>query len=104
MSVKPTVLVTGSSTGIGAVYADRFARRGHNLVLVARDATRMSALASRLRSETGVSVDVVRADLTAPQDLAEVEQRVREDASIGILINNAGTAIPGSFVGQTGDD
>ncbi|HYP56954.1 MAG TPA: SDR family NAD(P)-dependent oxidoreductase [Beijerinckia sp.] len=103
MSVKPTVLVTGSSTGIGAVYADRFARRGHNLVLVARDSTRMSALASRLRSETGVSVDVVR-DLTVPQDLAEVEQRVREDASIGILINNAGTAIPGSFVGQTGDD
>jgi short-subunit dehydrogenase len=102
--MKPAVLVTGSSTGIGAVYADRFARRGHDLVLVARNSARMNTLAERLRSETGVSVDVVSADLTSPQDLAGIEQRLREDARIGVLINNAGTAIPGGFLKQNGDD
>lgn len=71
MNTKPVVLVTGSSTGIGAVYADRFARRGHDLVLVARNAARLAALADRLRGETGVTVDVVPADLTDAQDLAQ---------------------------------
>jgi len=102
-STKPTVLVTGSSAGIGAVYADRFARRGHDLVLVARNAARMATLAERLQSETGVNVDVMPADLTNPQDLARIEQRLREDARIGVLVNNAGTAIPGGFLGQGGD-
>ena len=58
----PTVLVTGASSGIGAVYADRFARRGHNLVLVARDKARMETLATRLRAATGVSIDILAAD------------------------------------------
>lgn len=101
---KPSVLITGASTGIGAVYADRFARRGHDLVLVARDADRMQALAARLRRETGVAIDVVPADLTSPDDLAKVEARLRDDARIGILVNNAGAAAPGSFVEQTPDE
>ena len=54
-STTGTVLVTGASTGIGAVYADRLARRGHDLVLVARDRGRLETLASRLRAETGRS-------------------------------------------------
>src|ERR1700758_4554337 len=87
MSTKPAVLVTGASTGIGAVYADRFARRGHDLVLVARDAARLRALAERLKSETGVAVDVLPADLTDAQDLARIERRVREDARIGVVVN-----------------
>ena len=82
MSAKPAVLVTGASTGIGAVYADRFARRGHDLVLVARDAVRLERLAERLRRDNGVQVDVLRADLTDPQDLARIERRLREDARI----------------------
>ncbi len=94
---KPTVLVTGASTGIGAIYADRFARRGHDLVLVARDRGRMDTLAARLRAEAGVSVDVLEADLTKAADLARVETRLREDDRIGILINNAGAAAPGGF-------
>ena len=103
MTARPSVLITGASTGIGATYADRFARRGHDLVLVARDAARMEALANRLRQETGVAVDILQADLTRPADLAAVEARVREDARIGILVNNAGTAIGGSFIEQDTD-
>jgi len=104
MSTKPAVLVTGASTGIGAVYADRFAHRGHDLVLVARNAASMEAMAERLKSETGVNVDVLPADLTAMQDLAQIERRLREDARIAVLVNNAGAAIRGGFLEQNGDD
>jgi hypothetical protein len=104
MNTKPAVLVTGSSTGIGAVYADRFARRGQDLVLVARNAARLTALAERLRGETGVTVDVVPADLTDARDLARIEQRLREDARIGVLVNNAGTTIRSGFLNQGGED
>ena len=100
----PTVLVTGASSGIGATYADRFARRGHDLVLVARDRGRMEELASRLRAETKVKVDVVRADLTASADLARVEARLRDDGGIGVLVNNAGVAAPGGFANADLDE
>ena len=92
-----SVLITGASAGIGATYADRFARRGHDLVLVARDEGKMQQLAARLRAETGVAVDILPADLTASADLARVEKRLREDDRIGILVNNAGIAAPGGF-------
>jgi short-subunit dehydrogenase len=92
-----TALVTGASSGIGAVYADRLARRGHNLVLVARDRARLGVLAARLREEAGVTVDVLPADLTEAADLARVEARLREDVHISLLINNAGAAAHGGF-------
>jgi len=104
MSRKPAALITGASSGIGAVYADRFARRGHDLVLVARDAARLEALAARLRAETGVAVEVLVADLTRRDDLARVEARAREDANIGVLINNAGATSAGGFLDQGGED
>lgn len=104
MSQNSAVLITGASTGIGATYAERFARRGHDLVLVARDVVRMETLASRLRQETGVRVDILPADLTKAEDLAKVEAMLRDDARIGILVNNAGTAIGGSFIDQNVDD
>lgn len=103
MSAKPEVLITGASSGIGATYADRFAKRGHDLVLVARDVDRMNAIAVQLRSETGVSVDVLQADLTKPEDLAKVEARLRDDSKIGILVNNAGAAMSGGFELQPTD-
>ena len=96
MSQIPAVLITGASTGIGATYAERFARRGHDLVLVARDVARMEALASRLREETGVTIDILPADLTQAEDLAKVETRLRDDARIGILVNNAKAEREGS--------
>ena len=92
-----TALITGASSGIGAAYADRLARRGHDLVLVARDKDRMDAIAARLRDETGVAIDILPADLTSLADLVRVESRLRDDARIGLLVNNAGTAISGGF-------
>ncbi|AYD64475.1 SDR family oxidoreductase [Achromobacter sp. LC458] len=96
-----TVLITGASSGIGATYAERFARRGHDLVLVARDLTRLETLAARLRQDHGVAVDVLAADLTRNDDIEAVEARLRDDARIQILINNAGAAQTGNFVAQT---
>jgi short-subunit dehydrogenase len=104
MTSLPFVLITGASTGIGAVYADRFARRGHDLVLVARDVARMEALAGRLRREASVAIDILPADLTAATDLAQVEGRLRDDSRIGILVNNAGASAPGGFLDQSPDD
>lgn len=92
-----TALITGASTGIGAVYADRLARRGHNLVLVARNGARMEALAASLRQATGVEIEIIVADLTKPADLAKVEARLRDQRDVGLLINNAGAAAPGGF-------
>lgn len=100
---KPSVLITGASTGIGAVYAERFARRGHDLVLVARDKAKLDLLAEHLRQERGITVDVLPADLTQAADLATVEARLRDDSRIGILINNAGVAQSGDFAAQTPD-
>src|SRR3954469_21603971 len=94
---KGTALITGASSGIGAVYADRLARRGHDLILVARDRAKLEALAARLKSETGVRAEVLAADLTDAADRGKVEARLKEDRRIGILINNAGTRVPGGF-------
>lgn len=104
MTAKPSVLITGASSGIGVVYADRFAHRGHDLVLVARDRKRMEALAGRLRRETGVAIDILQADLTDERDLGRVEEKLRDDARIGILVNNAGMTAPGGFLEQSADD
>lgn len=104
MTKLPSVLITGASSGIGATYANRFARRGHDLVLVARDAARLNALADQLRQLNGGRVDVLAADLTDPDDLAKVEARLRDDDTIGILINNAGAALGGAFEQQALDD
>lgn len=95
---QQTFLITGASDGIGAVYADRLARRGHNLILVARRADKLAELAEQLRSDTGVSVDVIAADLANADDLSRVEGRLRTDDAITGLINNAGIAGETSFV------
>lgn len=87
---KGTALITGASSGIGAIYADRLARRGFDLVLVARNRVRLDELAKRLSDETGGNVEVVAADLGDKTDLARVETLLRTDASITLLVNNAG--------------
>jgi short-subunit dehydrogenase len=87
-----TALITGASTGIGAVYADRLARRGYDLVLVARNRERLDALARQITDRTRRSVEVFVADLNDKKDLSAVEAKLRTDASITLLVNNAGVA------------
>jgi uncharacterized protein len=97
-TAQSIALVTGASSGIGAVYADRLAHRGHDLILVARDAVRLEALADRLRAETGRSIEVLRADLSVPADVAEIEKRLASDPAITMLVNNAGISLNGGLL------
>lgn len=87
---KGTALITGASSGIGAIYADRLVRRGYDLTLVARNRERLHALAQRLTQATGRSVEVIAADLNDNADLALIESKLRTDARIAMLVNNAG--------------
>ena len=87
---KGTALITGASSGIGAVYADRLAHQGYNLILVARSADRLEALAALISDNTGQAVQVVQADLTQAQDVRRVEEVLRTDPTITMLVNNAG--------------
>jgi short-subunit dehydrogenase len=89
---KGVAVVTGASSGIGAVYADRLAKRGYDLILVARNEARLKSLSARLTSETGRSSKVLRADLSNKTELAKVEATLRDDPSITMLVNNAGIA------------
>ncbi|WP_236846838.1 MULTISPECIES: SDR family oxidoreductase [unclassified Bosea (in: a-proteobacteria)] len=97
------ILITGASAGIGAVYADRLAKRGHALMLVARNGEKLRDLAQGLIRETGVSVEVLAADLGNRAELAGVEERLRDDAQITGLINNAGMAGEGPFASADPD-
>ncbi|KQZ78829.1 MULTISPECIES: SDR family oxidoreductase [unclassified Pseudomonas] len=90
LSSKGTALITGASSGIGAVYADRLARQGYDLILVARSQGKLNALARHLSDQTGRTVEVVAADLKDKADVRRVEDILRNDASITLLVNNAG--------------
>jgi len=87
-----TALITGASTGIGSVYADRLARRGYDLILVARNEEKLTALSARLKSETRRSVTVLCADLIKKADLIKIEATLRGDPNINVFVNNAGVA------------
>src|SRR2546422_5162837 len=91
-SRKGVALITGASSGIGAVYADRLAKRGYDLILVARNEARLKSLSARLTSETGRSTKVLPTDLSNRAELAKVEATLGNDPSITMLVNNAGTA------------
>ena len=95
---KGTALVTGASSGIGAVYADRLARRGYDLILVARDVQRLNGLAERLATETGRHVETIGADLTVKADVRRIEEKLRTDRDITMLVNNAGVGATASLI------
>ncbi|WP_186204521.1 SDR family NAD(P)-dependent oxidoreductase [Burkholderia gladioli] len=97
-STKGIALITGASAGIGAIYADRLAKRGYDLILVARNQDRLDALASRLAAETGRSVTPLVADLNDRASLAKVESVLRENAGITMLVNNAGVGSVASIL------
>jgi short-subunit dehydrogenase len=85
-----TAVVTGASSGIGAVYANRLAERGYDLVLVARNADKLAQVADCVRAKTGRKVDVMPADLANASDLARVEAFLSETPDVTLLVNNAG--------------
>jgi len=87
---KGLAVITGASSGIGAVYADRLARRGYDLLLVARSTRRLDKLAERLAGETGRKIEVMTADLTHRADVEWVARFLREDPRVTLLVNNAG--------------
>jgi short-subunit dehydrogenase len=95
---KGTALITGASTGIGAVYADRLARRGYDLILVARDLNKLDALAADLINKTGRKVSTIKADLSVASELREIESRLLTDRSISMLVNNAGLGATKSLI------
>jgi uncharacterized protein len=97
-SPKGTALITGASSGIGAVYADRLAKRGYDLILVARNEQRLNAVADRLRGKTGRQVTVLPADLNDKASLVKVEAVLRDDPSITMLVNNAGVGSVASIL------
>lgn len=87
---KGTALVTGASSGIGAIYAERLARRGYDLVLVARDPQRLQSLSQQLAAQTGRKVEALQADLNVKADMRKVEERLAADKTLTLLVNNAG--------------
>ena len=87
---KGLAVITGASTGIGAIYADRLARRGYDLLLIARNQTRLDQLAASITDQTGRTVEVLAADLSDPGDVAKLERVLRDDARVTMLVNNAG--------------
>ena len=95
---RPIALVTGASSGIGEHLARQLAERGHDLVLVARDGSRLEALAKELGSAWNAGTEVLPADLTDPVQLERVEGRCRRrDAPIDVIVNNAGFGSFGAF-------
>lgn len=101
---KGTALITGASTGIGALYADRLARRGYDLILVARSEQKLKELASTVAAQTGRKVEVIAADLAQRTDLQQVERRLAEDPAITMLVNNAGAGATKSLVDSSPDE
>jgi short-subunit dehydrogenase len=92
MSNKGTALITGASTGIGAVYADRLAKRGYDLILVARSKDKLDEVAKHIHSSTGRKTETLQADLSVPADVKRVADRLASDSAITAFVNNAGIA------------
>jgi len=102
-TAKGVALVTGASSGIGAVYADRLAHRGYDLLLVARDGKRLDQLAAHIRQQTGRNAETLVADLTDRADARKLAARIAADKSISLLVNNAGVGATASMVDSDPD-
>lgn len=100
-----SALITGGTSGIGHAFARELARRGTNLVLVARDEARLESVAAELRAKHGIDVEVLPADLSLRADMDKVADRI-EDASrpVDILINNAGFGLHSTLLNKEEND
>ncbi|MFZ6777203.1 SDR family NAD(P)-dependent oxidoreductase [Undibacterium sp. Ji83W] len=101
---KNVALVTGASSGIGAVYADRLAARGYDLILVARRADRLEALCAQVSKAHGIKAEAISADLTKDQDLVRIETLLATNGDVRVLVNNAGIARLGPAAQTSADD
>ncbi|MGO4209307.1 SDR family NAD(P)-dependent oxidoreductase, partial [Terriglobus sp. YAF25] len=101
---KGIALITGASTGIGAVYADRLAKQGYDLILVARDAAKLQQHAQHIAGETGRKIETVTADLANKSDLARIEEILRNNQKITVLVNNAGLGATGKLIDSPADE
>src|SRR5690349_11611737 len=95
---KGTAVITGATGGIGSRYAEQLARRGYELILIARDAGRIDTLCDRLAGEFPGCAEGIAADLGDVGDLQRVEERLRADERITLLVNNAGTGATASLL------
>ena len=98
MSEKRKALITGASAGIGAEFARQLAARGYDLVLVARRKERLEQLAESIKLKYGVDADVIPADLSIDEGIAQIEEFIQNCENLEILVNNAGFGIPGGFI------
>jgi short-subunit dehydrogenase len=95
-----TACITGATAGIGLAFAELLAEQGDDLIIVARDSTRLEALAERLAAEHGVAVEVLAADLSTDVGCAAVGQRLADvRRPVAVLVNNAGFGVNHDFVG-----
>jgi short-subunit dehydrogenase len=101
---KGTAVITGASGGIGAVYADRFAKRGYDLFLIARDGKRLGEVANKLYEKYGVSVETLIVDLTDKPELLKLEAQLQADKKVSVLVNNAGFGGTKSLVDSSVDE
>lgn len=101
----PNALITGASAGLGAEFARQLARRGADLILVARSADALEELAAELRSTYGVAVEVLTADLADDAGVRTVVDRLADRADpVDLLVNNAGFGLPLQFADNDIDD
>ncbi|MGW2056821.1 SDR family NAD(P)-dependent oxidoreductase [Streptomyces sp. NPDC001840] len=98
-----TAVVTGASGGIGAAFAQRLADRGYDLLLIARNQGRVESLATDITARTGRRAETLLADLTQDTELARVEERLRTDATVRVLVNNAGGGLFGPLAAADPD-
>ncbi|MDE1188301.1 MAG: SDR family oxidoreductase [Pantoea sp.] len=102
-TMKGTAVVTGASTGMGAIYAAKLARMGYDLIIVARNHNRLNQLASHITADTERTVEAVAADLNDAKQLTMLEDKLRADASITLLVNNAGIGMHTSLLDSNVD-
>lgn len=100
---KGTAVVTGASAGMGAVYADRLARQGYDLVLVARNEAGLAQVAQQVLDATGRRAEVLAADLADPAQLRRAEAVLRARQDITLLVNNAGVGSVAPLLGGDAD-
>ncbi|PYI65118.1 short-chain dehydrogenase [Arthrobacter livingstonensis] len=102
---RPTALITGATSGLGAEFAQQLARSQHNLVLVARNVSRLEAKAVRLRTDFGVEVEIMPADLLTDDGVASVAARLADRARpVRVLVNNAGFGLVKAFEHNTAEE